>query len=252
MLRSETRDGIEVVHLGRPPVNALDREFLEAIAAHFKKLADEGPPAVVLTAEGGAFSAGADLFRVLEDGEEYVDASVGALTSAFGALFEFPRPLVVAANGHALAGGAVILCAGDYRIMANGDGRVGVTELKVGVPYPIYALEIIRYAVAPQHLQELVYLARAYRPGDALAKGFVDEVVGPDALMERSLEIAKRLAAIPARSFEVMKKLLRAPTIDRIARYGAEHDAHAREGWTSDEVQQAISEFLEATFGSTR
>lgn len=252
MLRSENRDGVEVVYLERPPVNALDREFLEAITEHFKRLAEEGLPAVVLTAEGSAFSAGADLFRVLEEGEKYVDASVGALSSAFGALFEFPRPLVVAANGHALAGGAVILCAGDYRIMADGDGRVGVTELKVGVPFPIYALEIIRYAVAPQHLQEAVYLARAYRPRDALAKGFLDEVVEPDTLMDRSIEIAKRLAAIPPRSFEIMKKLLRAPTMDRIARYGAEHDAQAREGWTSEEVQQAISKFLEATFGSTR
>ena len=249
MLRSETRDGIEIVYLDHPPVNALDREFLQAIAAHFQDLAESSPPAVILTAEGSAFSAGADLFRVSKESNDYIDGSVSALTAAFGSLFEFPRPLIAAVNGHAIAGGAVITCACDYRVMAGGKGRIGVAELKVGVPFPTYALEIIRFGVAPQHLQELVYLAESYAPQDAMQKGFVDEVVHPDALMDRALEVAATLAAIPKQSFEMMKKLLRAPTMDRIARYGGEHDLQAREAWTSDDVQQAISRFLVATFG---
>ena len=212
-------------------------------------MAEEAPPAVVITAEGDSFSAGADLFKVLDEGKEYVDASVGALTAAFGSLFEFPRPLVAAVNGHAIAGGAVITCAADYRIMADGDGRIGVTELRVGVPYPIYALEIIRFGVAPQHLQELVYLAKVYPPHEAKEKGFVDDVVPPDELMERALKVASILGSIPTQSFEVMKKLLRAPTMDRIARYGGEHDVKARAGWVSEDVKAAIARFLEKTFG---
>ena len=156
MLRSETRDGIEIVYLDHPPVNALDREFLQEIATHFQDLAKASPPAVILTAEGSAFSAGADLFRVSEESTDYIENSVSALSAAFGSLFEFPRPLIAAVNGHAIAGGAVITCACDYRLMADGNGRIGVAELKVGVPFPTYALEIIRFGVAPQHLQELL------------------------------------------------------------------------------------------------
>ena len=251
MLRSESRDGIEIVYLDNPPVNALDREFLQAIAAHFQDLAKVSPPAVILTAEGSVFSAGADLFRVSEESNDYIESSVSALTTAFGSLFEFPRPLIAAVNGHAIAGGAVITCACDYRVMADGKGRIGVAELKVGVPFPTYALEIIRFGVAPQHLQELVYLAKSYRPQDAREKGFVDEVVEPDALMDRALEVATTLAAIPNQSFEMMKRLLRAPTLDRIARYAGEHDLQVRQAWTSDDVQEAISRFLVATFGSS-
>lgn len=250
MLRSENRNGIEIVYLENPPVNALDREFLEAIATHFGELARKSPPAVILTAEGGAFSAGADLFKVVEESEAYIESSVGALSAAFGALFEFPRPLIAAVNGHAIAGGAVITCACDYRIMAEGKGRIGIAELKVGVPFPSYALEIIRFAVAPQHLQQLVYLGRAYRPEEAMEKGFVDEVVPPDDLMDRSMAVAERLAAIPADTFGMMKKLLRQPTLDRIARYGREHDIKARRAWASDDVQAAIRKFLVETFGT--
>lgn len=70
------------------------------------------------------------------------------------------------------------------------------------------ALEIIRFAVAPQHFQQLVYLGDAYRPEEAVKKGFVDEVVPSDDLMDRSMTVAERLAAIPADTFEMIKKLL--------------------------------------------
>ena len=74
-------------------------------------------------------------------------------------------------------------------------GEIGAIELAAGVPFPSWALEIMRFAVAPQHLQELVYRARTYEPEDGLRLGMLDEVVEPDDLMERAV-IDHRTAAI--------------------------------------------------------
>ncbi|HWL64740.1 MAG TPA: enoyl-CoA hydratase/isomerase family protein [Actinomycetota bacterium] len=245
----EWREGIAIAHLDRPPVNALDRDLLQAIGDGFADLLSEDAAAVVLTGEGSCFSAGADLFAVLEGSTEYIEGTVSALSAAFGSLFEFPRPVVAAVNGHAIAGGAVLTCGCDYRIMAAGSGKIGISELRVGVPFPTYAIEIMRFAVGPRHIQELTYLAKSYDPEVAITKGLIDEIVEPDALMERAFQVAHRLAQIPTASFEAMKKILRAPTLDRIARYGPEHDARARAGWASPEVRSSIEDFLDRTVG---
>src|SRR5205807_9804791 len=124
----ETHGSITVVRLDAPPVNALDREVLQAITSTLRRIDESDARAVVLTGTGSVFSAGADLFRVLNEGDEYLRTSLAALTEAFGTLFEFPLPVVAAVNGHAIAGGAVLVCASDYRIAAAGNHKIGFAE----------------------------------------------------------------------------------------------------------------------------
>lgn len=252
MLKIDRRGDIAIATLANPPVNALDAEFLSAITDGFDGLRDSDAKGVVLTGEGSCFSAGADLFRVLEEDRDYVMQNVPNLTAAFRSVFEFPRPVVAAINGHAIAGGAIFACACDHRIMSQGSGRIGISELRVGVCFPVYALEIMRFAVPQQHLQELVYLADVYDPDVALAKGLLDEVIAPDSLMERALHVADRLARVPEGTFVAMKKLVRKPALERIARYSDEHDVEAARLWASDEVRASIQQFLDATVGRTR
>ncbi|MGZ5434199.1 MAG: enoyl-CoA hydratase/isomerase family protein, partial [Thermoanaerobaculia bacterium] len=120
--------------------------------------------AVILTGTGSIFSAGVDLFRVVDGGSDYVARFFPALARFVLDLFAFPKPFVVAANGHAIAGGCIFTLCADYRLMAAGTARIGVPELLVGVPFPASVLEVIRYAVPPQHLQMLVYSGRTVVP----------------------------------------------------------------------------------------
>jgi enoyl-CoA hydratase len=241
----DDRDGIAVLTLDRAPVNALDAEFLREIASAVDEIKDSPAGAMVVTGAGATFSAGADLPKVLEGGREYVEGSVQSLSDCFGSLFTFPKPAVAAVNGHAIAGGCVIACACDYRIMAAGSGKIGLAELRVGVPFPMYALEIVRFAASHHHLQELVYLGLSYEPEEGLKRGLLDEICEPPRLLDRSLEEAERLASIPAPSFALVKQALRRPTIDNVERYGPENDAAAKELWTSDEILAAIRTFME-------
>jgi len=237
------------MRLNAPPVNALDREVLLAITATLHEVEASDARAVVLTGTGTVFSAGADLFRVLNEGDDYLQTSLAALTEAFGTLFRFPRPVVAAVNGHAIAGGAVLVCASDHRISAAGIHKIGFAELRVGVPFPAWALEIARFGTRPANFQEVIYFGRSYDPEGAHARGLIDEIVEPDQLMGRAMSTAERLAAIPPVTFRLMKEALRRPVIERVEASAAA-DRAAREAWGSDEVRQAVRRFLKETFGT--
>ncbi|HEU0051573.1 MAG TPA: enoyl-CoA hydratase/isomerase family protein [Longimicrobium sp.] len=244
MIEREENDGILTLRLAHGKVSAMDVELLEALTAAFQEA--EGARAVVLTGTGGSFSAGVDLVRLTNEGEAYARRFFPALRDFILSAFTFPRPLVVAANGHAIAGGAVMTFAGDYRLMAEGNGRFGVPELLVGVPFPAIALELVRYGAPAQHVQSLVFTGRLLSPAEALAQGVVDEVVASDALLDRARQVADQLGRIPPEIFALTKRQLRADAVDRAARH-ADADARALELWASPETHTRIRDYLART-----
>jgi enoyl-CoA hydratase/carnithine racemase len=114
-----------------------------------------------------------------------------AVSRALGALFSLPKPVVAAVNGHAIAGGCVMACAADYRMMAREPGRIGIPELLVGVPFPVVPLEIMRFAAPPQHLQSLIYRGTTLTADEALQHGLVDAVVDPEGLVDGAVAVAE-------------------------------------------------------------
>jgi enoyl-CoA hydratase len=158
----------------------------------------------------------------------------------------FPAPLVVAANGHAIAGGGVMVLGGDYRLMAEGNGRVGVPELLVGVPMPAAVLEVVRAAVPPDRINPLLYLGRTYPPAEALARGLVDEVVPAGALAARAREVAEQLASVSPQAFRLTKRTLHAPVLERIERSAA-HDEEALALWIAPDTHARIRDYLART-----
>jgi enoyl-CoA hydratase len=187
-------DGVAVVRLAHGKVNALDLELLERITATFTQLDADASLAVVLTGSGRAFSAGVDLWRIIDGGSGYVHAFLPALETAFRAVFSIGKPVVAAVNGHAIAGGAILAAACDHRIMADDAGTIGVTELLVGVPFPATALEILGYAYGLPQARRAVLTGDTLGPAAALAAGRVDEVTPPAALLETAVSLARRLA----------------------------------------------------------
>jgi enoyl-CoA hydratase len=190
-----------------------------------------------------------DLFRLTQEGADYVRRFLPLLSGLLGTLFTFPRPVVAAANGHAIAGGCVLVLACDIRLMAEGTGRIGVPELLVGVPFPAAALEVVRFAVPGDKLQALLYTGRTLPPREALAAGLVDEVVAPEHLLARAHEIAGRLAQIPPQVYRLTKQSLRAPALERIERARELQDQAALEVWAAAETRAYVREYLRRTLG---
>lgn len=226
--------------------NALDVELCRALVASLDQLEREG--AVVLTGWGTIFSAGVDLRRVLAGGASYLREFLPLLREAFERLAFFERPIVAAVNGHAMAGGFILLAAADQAILASREARVGVTELKVGVPFPRIALELVRRRVGEVDAARLVYRANTVPPTEALARGIVDELVEPDALLDRAVALAGELAeAGPA--FRLAKRQLSRPLRDALSAR-ADLDAQVEAVWQSDQTLAAIRRYAEAVLGT--
>ena len=144
------------MRLAHGKVSAIDLELLECVVDRLDQIEESSARAIVLAGTGSSFSAGVDLFRVLDGGPDYLNRFLPALSRALVRLFTFPRPVVAAINGHAIAGGCILASACDYRLMALGKGKIGVPELVVGVPFPMIALEILRDLVPDRRFQEVV------------------------------------------------------------------------------------------------
>jgi len=249
MFEREERDDIVLLRLAHGKANAMDLELMEGLEAQLDELATSTARAVVLTGIGSIFSAGVDLFRVVNGDDEYTSKFLPRLGSAIRKLFEFPKPVVGAANGHAIAGGCILIAACDYRLMSAGKGRIGVPELHVGVPFPAFAIEVVRFVVPRQHFQEVVYTGKTYAPDQALVKGLVDEVVEPSALEIRAYEVARQLGSIPYESFRITKRQLRVSALSHAERLGSWSDAETLAVWSSAETRERIKAYLERTVG---
>jgi len=247
MIERTAAGSVTTLRLAHGKASALDIELAEALALALAEAAASDAKAVVLTGTGSIFSAGVDLFRVLDGGKEYAERFYGALCRVLLDLFAFPKPLIVAANGHAIAGGCIFTLAGDYRLMAAGNGRIGVPELLVGVPFPPSVLEAVRFAVPPQHLQMLLYTARTFTPDDALRLGIIDEVTEPAGLIARAEELAVHFASLPERAFALAKRQLRDKTISRARHYANALDGEVSALWSDPATHARIREYLAKT-----
>jgi len=203
-----------VVTLDRPPANALDPALLTAGAEVVRDLLTDPPGAVVLTGSGAFFSGGADL-RVVPDLSPEDQA---ALTRTFNAMFagwyHLPRPVVAAVNGHAVAGGLVLALCSDHRIVGR-SGRFGLTEVKVGIPFPSVAMAIVQGELTAPVVRRLVFGAQLFDSRTAMDLDLFDELVDDDRVLDRAIEVAQELAAHPRSTYEIVKKRLRMDALDR-------------------------------------
>jgi enoyl-CoA hydratase len=248
MIERSQHEGILTLRLAHGKASALDVELLDALTRELDGAAED-VRVLVLTGTGSIFSAGVDLFRVTRDGADYVRQFLPLLSRFLLTFFTFPRPVVAAVNGHAIAGGCVIALAADARLMAEGDGRIGLPELLVGVPFPTAAFEVVRFAVPRQRLQSLIYSGRTLSAREALEAGLVDEVIAPAALPDRAQEVARQLASIPPPVYRLTKQSLRAEALERIEQAGELPDRVALEVWSADETHAQIRDYLHRTLG---
>ncbi|HEY5928647.1 MAG TPA: crotonase/enoyl-CoA hydratase family protein [Kofleriaceae bacterium] len=207
-------DKVAIVQMDDGKANALSQPMIDALVAALAR-AEQEASALVLAGRPEKFCAGFDL-RVMMSGPEAATALLRAGSELLMKLYGASIPLVIACTGHALAGGALVVLTGDYRIGAAGAFRIGLNEVTIGLPVPVLAMELARDRLSKRALVHATLLSQIYEPEGALAAGYLDVVVAPDEVMARARAEATRLAALPRGAFRATKTRLRGATIDHV------------------------------------
>jgi enoyl-CoA hydratase len=245
MIEISHQDSIAILRMANGKANAMSLEFCELLSVRFEELATSSAHAIVITGTRKIFSAGVDLVRLLDGGPTYIRKFLPSLCGMFLSVFSCPKPVVAAINGHAIAGGCVLACAADRRLMAQDGGRIGVTELLVGVPFPSIAMEIMRCATAPRYFSDVILSAATYLPAEAMGRGLIDDTVDAGILLDRALERAHALAALPPAAFAITKHQIRQAALER-AKLDASR-AEIEQIWTAPDTLNHIRDYVART-----
>jgi enoyl-CoA hydratase len=238
-------DGIAVVTLANPPVNAMDSALLEELAGLFERLGPEAAVrAAVITGQGPAFSAGLNLKTTPELDRLGQRRLIDAMNGCFGTLYGWPKPLVAAVNGHAIAGGLILALCADWRIVADVSLEASLAEVKVGVTYPVAPIEIARGELAPAAARRLVLLGETLDAAQAEAFAVFDERVPADQLLMRALARVRGDAELPPQAFATTKRELRAAALGRIAEARAGRGEPRLSAWLGEEMRRAAAAVL--------
>lgn len=185
-------DGIATITLDDGKVNALSPAMSGEIAAQLDRAGADEALVVVLTGRAQTFSAGFDL-RVEPAGWAEMLVAGASLAEK---LLSFPKPVVVACNGNAIAMGAFLLLSADYRIGAEGAFRIGLNEVMIGMTLPWFGIEIARHRLARPYFDRCTVTGVLLGPDEAVTAGFLDRVAAPDELASVARTVAGELAGV--------------------------------------------------------
>ncbi len=244
----ELRPPVALLTLNRPEVrNALSPALLERLSDRLSELeANPAVRAVVLTGAGSAFCAGADLenLRALSTvSAETNQQDSSRLAALLERLYRFPKPVIAAVNGAAVAGGAGLATACDL-VVASEEARLGYTEVKLGFVAAIVSVFLLR-SVGEKHARELLLTGKLISSQEAYRIGLVNEVVPAAKTVERALGLALEVAQNSASALASTKELL--AVLPGMGLSEAIQHAVLVNAWTrgTSDLREGVSAFLE-------
>ena len=245
MIQTIEHGPIRELRLHRPPVNALSPDVIVALKDAIRSAPPAGARALVLSGAPGRFSGGLDVPLLLSLDRPAMATLWRDFYALLGAIAGSQIPIVAAITGHAPAGGTVLALFCDYRIMADGDYKIGLNEVQVGLPVPPVILAGLRRLVGPRLGERLAVSGALFPPLEALAVGLVDELVALDRVVERAVEWCQRLLALPADAMTGTRRLARA---DLSVIFEADLQPELQsvvEAWWSPEAQRTLRALAE-------
>jgi enoyl-CoA hydratase len=233
-------DGLATARLDRAHGNAIDPALAEDLLRVCREAAaDDGVGGLLLAAAGKLFCPGLDLQDLMELDRPDLERFVVTFNECIATLYEFPKPMVAAIHGHAVAGGCVLTLTADWRILRKG-ALVGLNEVRVGVPLPFGVSMIVRESVPRLRLEEVALLGKNYSDDDALAAGLVHEIHPAEDFEEFCRKRLEEFTSRDLNALTITKRYLRSAIIERIRARDAVLVDEFLDSWFRPETQERI------------
>ncbi len=209
-------DGVATITISNGKANALSHDVFEALNQAFDR-AEQDEAVVILTGQPGIFSGGYDL-KEMQKGPSEASALVKVGSTFTRRLAAFPFPVIGACSGHAIAKGAFIMLSVDHRIGIDGDFKLGLNEVAIGMTMHHAGIEMARHRLAPAHFYRSVVNAEIYSPQGAVEAGFLDELVAPSELADRANALAQQFRKLNMRAHRETKRKAKAGYLELLDR----------------------------------
>ena len=245
MIVTTDHGGVRELRLDRPPVNALTPELVAALHDALTRAPGEGARALVLSGSSGRFSGGLDVPVLVDFDRPAMERLWQDFYRLLLALAASPIPIAAAITGHSPAGGAVLSTYCDYRIMADGDFRIGYNEVAVGIPMPVAILRCVARVVGPRQAERLCGAGLLISPEEALRIGLVDELVPLERVVERAIEWANGMIALPPNAMAKTRQAARADLVRLMEEGLASEGELLVSNWFSEETQTTLRGIVE-------
>jgi len=245
MLDTVDHEAIRELRLARPPANALDPELVVGLQTAVEAAPGAGARAIVLSGQPGLFSGGLDVPALLALDRAAMTRFLGAFLDLLRSLALSEIPVVAAITGHAPAGGAVMAIHCDHRVMAAGEFKIGLNEVRVGIPLPQSLHSVLARVVGRRQAERLGVRGLLVSGEEARTIGLVDELMAPEAVVDRAVEVARDYLATPPTAMRRTRDLARR---DLAAIFDAEQQATWEsfvDDWFSAETQSALQALVE-------
>jgi enoyl-CoA hydratase len=233
-------DGVAVLTLDLGRGNAIDDAFMDALGGALDAALAEGARAVVITGSGKVFCGGLDLPAIFDRDRAALGRFVDAFEAIFTKVFAFPRPVVAAINGHALAGGCILAMAADHRVAAPGSFHFGANEVALGIPFPAAPFEILHHAAPAAARSALLLEGRRFTPEEAVASGLVHGLAGDRGVVADAIDQARRFAAGGVDAVADTKADLVAPALARMEATRAAKRERFLDRWFAPDARARI------------
>ena len=211
----ENDDNVAILHWDDGKANVLGYPGIAALLEALDEVEAAGADAVVLSGQAGKYCAGFDL-AVMKEGNEAARGMLARGVDLFMRLYLFPRPVVTACTGHAIAAGAILLMCTDLRVGAQGKFKIGLPEVTIGMSLPFFATELDRDRLSKRHYTRATALGYLYSPDQAVDVGYLDEVVAADQVLATAVEQAHGLTGISRSGLVATRQTTRAAIADEI------------------------------------
>ncbi len=237
-----TNDGVATLILARDKVNAINETLIDDINNELDNLeADTDIDGIILTGREKFFSFGFDVPELLSLSEEGLRRFLTKHTALLLRLFTFSKPVIAAVNGHATAGGCMLIMACDFRVAGESRAKIGLNEIDLGVSVFGGSAEMLRYWVGNRCAETILNQGKLYSVVQAANLGMIDVIVQPDRLMSAATDKAREFGGKPKAAYRAIKKLMRGRLAASI-RKGEQKALDAFiETWHSPDAQKILS-----------
>jgi len=245
MIQTLDHGDVRELRLDRPPANALSPELIATLRDAVESAPGAGARALVLSGSPGMFSGGLDVPYLITLDRPAILDTWRDFYCLLRSLAASPIPIAAAITGHSPAGGAVLAIFCDSRIMAEGDFKIGLNEVQVGIPMPPAIYQGLRRLVGLRQAERLCVGGQLFSPAEALRLGLVDELAPLERVVERAVEWCRSLLALPPGAMAATRRLVRSGLASYFAEGNEEELAGLVDQWFSDETQGALRGLVE-------